>query len=345
MGLSFVGITHAEGRVEPAERTQRLQRVRSPRQSIGAPMKSHLVVAFLMMIGTPACVAGVDANDNGDSAPGDEEIGQISSALATGVTITDWNSTYYGPQPLVQSAGTLCFLSKVWGSLANASHDIHIIDQDGYWKITGTQDTVRVRYAQAICVPQYHFKSSLPWAKRTLSNEFTTTATYNASGWYFGPPGGYSSINTTRGNEATILTGLAGDFNGPEKVSIAQSNDYSTFSRLDANSSAASVTTSLWARSFFVGPDGSTVAAKFTGPYDITGSAGPAGEFVSQGSTITMAKTAQAMCYFTHISGAFDSISNYAVINRFTDAQQNERWRLSTSSGVTAKVRCLNLQQ
>src|SRR5262249_22482401 len=98
--------------------------------------------------------------------------------------------------------------------------------------------------------------------------------------------------------------------------------------------------------SYFVGEPGGDHVAQFIGPQG-SGRADVAGEYsvstASGPTTVTMASSSSAMCYFTKVSGKFDGGGEYLRIREI-----NSKWTLEAAAGggsAYGSARCFKLDQ
>jgi hypothetical protein len=139
-------------------------------------------------------------------------------------------------------------------------------------------------------------------------------------------------VRTWNGDAATFLAGVNGHLRGGgEHARIVQSFDGSKPSDLRVGSAAGYL--KAWAYSFFAGTPGSP--AKFF-QEGKEFSLDHVGSLFSP--TLWMAKTEEAMCYFTKLQGQFDGGGDWARIVPALDSNLVERWRLEARGGVDAEV-------
>jgi hypothetical protein len=159
------------------------------------------------------------------------------------------------------------------------------------------------------------------------------------------------SRNAWRGDAATILQswphsgGAAGNTEGGGEASfIVQATSASAFSQVAANDCAyeGGLGKPIFASgtSLFVGTPGGSNVPNFMN----------VGAFTQQNFTVALARTDEAICYFTKITGKFRGGGESAHLFRANDAAGVERWHLRTTKGgasnfVRADARCFPFHQ
>jgi hypothetical protein len=324
------------------------------------------VVAFsLPGCGGPGDPAGAGATDDGaggreafpmsggEVIPGDPvSVGDtitVQSALTSTIQRFSCTASTYFPcnSKLLPASQWVCALTQVQGKFVGGGERVQVTTAaDGYWYLQGTTgqvpDPITVG---ATCYARGAFLSNndpdgTPWT-RLLSQEFTYWVHNGIPGCAF-----VGGSNTWWGDAATFLTGMSGKFmGGGESAYVIQSTDGFSPSLLTVSLCQDYVQS--WGYAFFVGPPSKGRQATFNGPNG-NGPAIAITEYAADRSVVLMAPTAEAMCYFSYISGKFAGGGEIASISPFIDSNGVERWALGTSSGqgfLGARARCYRLDQ
>jgi hypothetical protein len=300
-------------------------------------------------VGTPQGVAA-DSGSQFEVVDSDD-VAQSSLALSTtiGEGPFNWDSTFIGPTQLKPSSSHFCVLTRAAGNFRGIE-TVRVFDQsDGFWYL-GDQGPKAVQ-ASAFCFRLSAFSGPSPTAKFWDGNDDDANgaqlvfAPWSATDWNPNNEFTRNTIDLYQGDAASMLSGISGVWNGDrEFAEIAQSNDPWGFSKLSVGTATDDWTTG-YASSLFVGVAQSGHVAKFIGPNGIVGDAGTSREFVARaGSSVFMAPANQAMCYFTRLSGTFQSTAHLAEITLARDASGVERWRLRSNISE-ARARCYKLDQ
>lgn len=237
---------------------------------------------------------------------------------------------------MVPAANNYCYLTRVAGRFRGYGERVRVRVMNGMWELGGASQQIDVA-AWARCFARSEIKAA-DGAARASSEEISLSGTQAGSGKC-----GSLTKDAWWGDAVTVLTLVTGSLRGGgERVGVAQSGDPFGPSKLTLQSCQAQL--GLGVYSFFVGKPQSGRAARFVGPGG-TGTAAQAGEYASLGNqNVLMAPLAEAFCYFTSVSGAFNGGGESVTIVPATDANGVPRWMLqarhASGSGVDARARC-----
>jgi hypothetical protein len=162
------------------------------------------------------------------------------------------------------------------------------------------------------------------------------------------------SINAWQGDAALMISGITGQFNGGgEYVETDQAGSAWDFNQLIVAAQSPNGVGG-WAQTLFVGIPQSGFNPTFFGPNAgpaISNEAGVYSASTSAGhapAMTVMAKTSDAFCFFTRISGAFAG-GGESVAIQTAIFEGVEHWTLNVSSqqnnGTSAQARCYGLNQ
>jgi uncharacterized membrane protein YdjX (TVP38/TMEM64 family) len=241
--------------------------------------------------------------------------------------------------------GGVCFLSRVSGRFEGSGESVDVWVADGAWWLSGGSKQAGVTTA-AHC---------LPW--RCLAGVGKLSSAWEARArWVRDQWDGceQQEVFTLAGDAATYLSGFSGKLLGSgESVSIWQSSQPGKPSKLVAHSCQSYVRGSAY--SLYPRQPGKPV--RLLGPgaeemeYRVSSEAGGEGKVAGEA---LMADAAQAVCYFTHLGGAFrsgDEVAEIALADA-PDASGKKVWKLTAKSGgagkpggISARAACLAFEQ
>lgn len=286
----------------------------------------------------------------------DKELLQTCLNGPSSCEIFRWESGQ-GDQVMKPTATHVCFLSRLQGNMTVVStvlvHDSptdlvpsgRLSSERGtHWKLAGLGAGL---LAHAICVPQSRFFTNAGGV-RWLSERFAAMAVTGANGCT-----AQSSKDTWWGDATTFLSGVSGTFEGNGEIASISFGTGMTPSSVSARTNHCQSQIQATAYSYFVGIPGWNRTPRLVCNGECTGQNGEYRVSAANGAidSVPMAESTHAVCYFTRISGEFNSSLDRVRIYPSPPDQYNnpERWileaRATAGASASARARCVAYNQ
>lgn len=297
--------------------------------------------------------------EGGEPAPGEgarETEGDWASTSQELVGEFTW-SQGQAPRTMTASSNSVCVLTSVTGKLEGDKEWVRVVPRNGFWMLEGASNQSGVS-ARAVCYRSTEFQSGTLGFSDPSQDEY---AFWNSCTWGIACGGQGPNVGSCRfesgplwsTDSTAVLNGVGGRFDSRNQIAeVRMAADFPTASQVTATSCHDGREKGIRAVGMsFTSAVGST--AKYIGPHGV-GDWSTAGEWEIDGrsGSVMMARTDQAICHFTHLSGNMRAAGDRVAIERRTDPSDStkQRWfltasALSTGAGVRVKARCYALDQ
>ncbi len=311
------------------------------------------------LVCTIAAAVSACAVTPGEPAPGEgaqETEGDWASTSQELVGDFTWVQGQ-APRVMTPTSSSVCVLTGVSGKLEGDKELVRVVPRDGVWVLEGTSNQAGVG-GRAVCYRASDFQSGFVGFSDPSQDKH---AWWNSCTWPWACGGQGPNFGSCRfesgplwsTDSTAVLNGVGGRFDGRDQVAeVRPAADFPTPSEVTAKSCRDGREKGIRAVGVsFTSSVGTT--AKYIGPGGV-GDWSTAGEFEIDDNTgeVMMARTDQAVCHFTHVSGNMRASTDRFAIERRADPSDStkQRWFLtvnarSTRGGVKVKARCYALDQ